>query len=82
MTKTISIIMATIIMLTVGITTSPIYAATPNAITASVKAKPSSNKKKKHKHTMPKGNMKKWFKSRKTLKKYASSVMEKLQPAV
>ena len=73
MKKYISIIMATIIMLTASITASPIYAATPTAITASVKAKSSPHtnkkKKKKHKHSMPKGNMKKWFKSKKALKK-------------
>ena len=80
MKKYISIIMATIVMLTAGVTASPIYAATPNVITASVKAKTSphtNKKKKKHKHSMPKGNMGKWFKSKKALKKYVSSVMEK-----
>lgn len=83
MKKYISIIMATIILLTASTNTVTITAsaATPTAITAIVKAKPSpytnKKKKRKHKHYMPKGNMKKWFKSKKALKKYASSVMEK-----
>ena len=83
MRKYISIIMATIIMLTVGVNTEMIASAkTGQTITASVKAKSSPHtnkkkKKKKHKHSMPKGNMKKWFKSKKALKKYVSSVMRK-----
>ena len=85
MRKYISIIMATIVLLTASITVSPIYAAKPTqTITASVKAKPSphTNKKKKkkkhkHKHYMPKGNMGKWFKSKKALKKYVDKVMKK-----
>ncbi len=59
MTKIVSITMAIIIMLTTGITAPQTYTAAPQTITASVKAKPSSHtnkKKKKHKHTMPKGN--------------------------
>ena len=80
MTRIVSITMAIIIMLTASITAPPIYAAAPQTITSSVKAKSSSHtnkKKKKHKHTMPKGNMKKWFKSKKALKKYVSKVMKK-----
>ena len=83
MKKYISIIMATIILLTASTNTVTITAsaAMPTAITTSVKAKSSSHtnkkKKKKHKHSMPKGNMKKWFKSKKALKKYVSSVMKK-----
>ena len=59
-------------------------AKTPTTITASVKAISSShtnkNKKKKkhkHKHYMPKGNMGKWFKSKKALKKHVDKVMKK-----
>lgn len=51
-------------------------AATPQTITSSVKVKPSSHKK-KHKHMIPKGNMSKWFKSKKVLKKYVNKVMNK-----
>ncbi len=47
MSKIISITMAVIIMLTANITAPVTYAATPQTITASVKAKPSSHKKKK-----------------------------------
>lgn len=59
MIRTVSITMAIIIILTVSVTAPPVYAAAPQTIIASVKAKPSSHtnkKKKKHKHTMPKGN--------------------------
>ncbi len=79
MTKIVSITMAIIIMLTAGVTAPPVYTAAPQTITASVKAKssPHTNKKKKHKHSMPKGNMKKWFKSKKALKKYVIKVMRK-----
>jgi len=80
MTKTVSITMAVIIMLTAGVTAPQTYAATPQAITSSVNAKSSphtNKKKKKHKHTMPKGNMKKWFKSKKALRKYVNKVMKK-----
>ena len=80
MTKIVSITMAIIIMLTAGITAPQTYAAAPQTIIASVKAKPSSQtnkKKKKHKHNMPKGNMGKWFKSKKAIRKYVSKVMKK-----
>ena len=83
MTKTISLIMAAIVMLTAGANPELIAAAKPTqTITVMVKAKssPHTNKKKKnkkHKHYMPKGNMKKWFKSKKALKKYVNNVMEK-----
>ncbi len=73
--------MAIIIMLSAGVNTELIAAAKPTqTITATVKAKPSSHKNKKkkhkHKHCMPKGNMGKWFKSKKALKKYAAKVMK------
>ncbi|MBE6720801.1 MAG: hypothetical protein E7571_09170 [Ruminococcaceae bacterium] len=80
MTKIVSITMAVIIMLTAGITAPQTYATAPQTITSSTKAKPSSHtnkKKKKHKHSMPKGNMGKWFKSKKALKKYVNKVMKK-----
>ena len=89
MTKTISILMAIIIMLTAGVNSEIITAtaATPTSITASVKAKSSPHtnkkhkkkkkKKKKHKHVhyMPKGNMGKWFKSKKALRRQVDKVM-------
>ena len=81
MTKIVSITMAIIIMLTASVTVPPVYAAAPQTITASVKAKPSSHtnrKKKQHKHSMPKGNMGKWFKSKKALKKHVNKVMKKM----
>ena len=86
MKKYISIIMAIIVMLTAGVNTEllTVSAKTPTTITASVKAISSShtNKKKKkkkhkHKHYMPKGNMGKWFKSKKALKKHVDKVMKK-----
>ena len=85
MRKTISILIAIIIMLTAGVNTEMLTAtaATPTAITASAKAKSSPHtnkkhkKKKKHKHVhyMPKGNMGKWFKSKKALRRYVDKVM-------
>ena len=82
MTKTISIIMATIIMLTAGVNTEMTATAKPTqTITASVKTKtsPHTNKKKKkkpkHKHYLPKGNMGKWFKSKKELRRHVDKVM-------
>ena len=78
--------MAIIIILTAGVNTEmqTVSAKTPTTVSASAKAKssPHTNKKKKkkkhkHKHYMPKGNMGKWFKSKKAMKKYVSSVMEK-----
>ena len=81
MTRVLSIIMAIIIMLTAGVNSEIITAsaATPTTVTASVKAKPSSHKnkkeKKKHKHYMPKGNMGKWFKSKKELRRHVDKVM-------
>ena len=76
MKKCISIIMALIILFSVGVNTEAITASakTPAAITASVKAH--KKKKHKHKHNVPKGNMGKWFKSRKALKKYVDKVMK------
>ena len=80
MTKLVSITMAIIIMFTAGVNTELIVSAKPaQTISATVKAKPSSQKnkkKKKHKHSMPKGNMGKWFKSRKALRKYVNKVMK------
>ena len=76
--------MAIIIMLTSGVNTEMITAsaATPTAINASVKTKPSPHtnkkkKKKKHKHIhyMPKGNMGKWFKSKKALRRNVDKVI-------
>ena len=87
MTRVLSITMAIIIMLTAGVNSEIIIASakTPTSITASVKAKSSlrtnkkhkKKKKKKHKHVhyMPKGNMGKWFESRKALKKHVDKVM-------
>lgn len=74
MKKLASIIIAIILVFSVGINTEMItvLAKTPVTITASVKAK----KKHKHKHNMPKGNMGKWFKSRKALKKHVDKVMK------
>ena len=68
------------IMLTAGVNTEMIAAAKPTlTITASVKAKSSPHtnkkKKKKHKHYMPKGNMGKWFKSKKALRRHVNKVM-------
>ena len=81
MTRIISITIAIIIMLTAGVNTEMIAAAKPTyIITATVKAKSSSHKNKKkkhkHKHCMPKGNMGKWFKSKKALKKHVDKVMK------
>ena len=83
MKKYISIIMAIIVMLTAGVNTEllTVSAKTPTTVTVSAKAKPSSHKnkkkkKKKHKHYMPKGNMGKWFKSKKALKKHVDKVMK------
>ena len=76
MTKTVSTAMAVIVMLTANVATPITYAATPQTITASVKVKSTSHKNKKHKHITPKGNMGKWFKSIKALKKYANKVMK------
>ena len=86
MKKYISIIMAIIVMLTASVNMEllTVSAKTPTTVSASAKAKSSSHKNKKkkkkkhkHKHYMPKGNMGKWFKSKKAMKKYVSSVMEK-----
>ena len=81
MTRLLSIIMAIIIMLTACVNAEMVApAATQQSITASVKAKPSphTNKKKKkhkHKHYLPKGNMGKWFKSKKALRRNVDKVM-------
>ena len=76
MKKCVSIIMAIIILFSVSANTELLTASakTPATITASVKAK--ARKKKKHKHNVPKGNMGKWFKSRKALKKYVAKEMK------
>lgn len=76
MSKIISITLAIIIVLTASVTASVTYAAATKTVTASAKAKPSSHKK-KHKHNMPKGNMGKWFKSKKALKKHVNKIMKK-----
>ena len=83
MKKYISIIMAIIVMLTAGVNTEllTVSAKTPTTVSVSAKAKSSSHKnkkkkKKKHKHYMPKGNMGKWFKSKKALKKHVDKVMK------
>ena len=82
MARIVSITMAVIIMLTAGVTAPKTHAAAPQTITSSVKAKssPHTNKKKKkkhkHKHYMPKGNMGKWFKSKKALRKHVDKVMK------
>ena len=85
MTRLLSITMAIIIMLTAGVNSEIITASaiTPTSITASVKAKSSlrtnkkhkKKKKHKHKHYMPKGNMGKWFKSKKALRRHVDKVM-------
>ena len=81
MTRTLSITLAITIMLTAGVNTEmlTVSAKTPTTISARVKTKSSPKKKKKQKHIhyMPKGNMGKWFKSKKELKKYAGIVMQK-----
>ena len=88
MTRILSITMAIIIMLTAGANTEMLTASakSPTTISASAKTKPSpqknkkkpKKKKKKHKHVhyMPKGNMGKWFKSKKALKKHVDKVMK------
>ena len=83
MTRIISITMAIIITMSAGFATPPMNDLPMTIITASAKTKPSPQKKKakpkkkkKHIHIMPKGNMGKWFKSKKELKKYASKVMQ------
>ena len=87
MKKHISIIMAIIILLTAGINTEIISTATTakttvtavnqKANTSSHKNKKKKKKKHKHIHMMPKGNMGKWFKSKKALKKHVDKVMKK-----
>ena len=76
MKKLVSIIMAVIIVFSASVDTGVITASakTPTTITANVK----NHKKKKHKHrhNTPKGNMGKWFKSRKALKKYVAKEMK------
>ena len=54
----------------------PASAKMPVTITASVNAKAHKVKKHKHRHKVPKGNMGKWFKSRKALKKHVNKVMK------
>ena len=76
MKKFVSIIMALIVLFSASVETEVITASakTPTTITVSVKAK--AHKNKKHKHNVPKGNMGKWFKSRKALKKYVAKEMK------
>ena len=83
MTKIISITMSIIIMLSAGLAVPLINNSPMTTITASAKTKTSPQKKKakpkkkkKHVHYMPKGNMGKWFKSKKALKNYVSKVMQ------
>ena len=85
MKKYISIIMTIIVMLTAGVNTEllTVSGKTPITVSASAKAKSSSHKNKKkkkkkhkHKHYMPKGNMGKWFKSKKALRKHVDKVMK------
>lgn len=70
--------MVIIILFSVSANTELLTASakTPATITASVKAKARKKKKHKHKHNLPKGNMGKWFKSRKALKKYVAKEMK------
>lgn len=78
MKKFVSIIMALIVLFSASVETEVITASakTPTTITARVKAKARKKKKRKHKHNVPKGNMGKWFKSRKALKKYVAKEMK------
>ena len=83
MTRVVSITMAIIIMLSAGLATLPINDSSMTTIIASAKANPSPQKKKvkpkkkkKHIHYMLKGNMGKWFKSKKELRKYVGKVMQ------
>ena len=76
MKKCVSIIITVIVLFSASVDSGVITASarTPSTITASVKAKAYKNKK--HKHNMPKGNIGKWFKSRKALKKHVDKVMK------
>lgn len=76
MKKSVSIIITVIVLFSASVDSGVITASarTPSTITASVKAK--AHKNKKHKHNMPKGNIGKWFKSRKALKKHVDKVMK------
>lgn len=76
--KFVLIIMAIIVLFSASVDTRVITASakTPATITASVKAKARKKKKHKHKHNVPKGNIGKWFKSRKALKKHVDKVMK------
>lgn len=76
--KCLSIIMALIVLFSASVNSGviPASAKIPVTITASVNAKAYKVKKHKHKHKVPKGNMGKWFKSRKALKKHVNKVME------
>jgi hypothetical protein len=76
--KLVLIIMAIIVLFSASVDTGVITASakTPATITASVKAKARKKKKHKHKHNVPKGNIGKWFKSRKALKKHVDKVMK------
>ena len=76
MKKCVSIIITVIVLFSASVDSGVITASarTPSTITASVKAK--AHKNKKHKHNMPKGNIGKWFKSRKALKKHVDKVMK------
>ena len=78
MKKFVSIIIALIVLFSASVNTEllTVTAKTPTTITATVKAKNHKKKKHKHRHVVPKGNMGKWFKSRKALKKYVAKEMK------
>ncbi|MBR1531621.1 MAG: hypothetical protein IJ643_06155 [Eubacterium sp.] len=78
MKKCVSIIMALIVLFSASVYSGviPASAKMPVTITASVNAKAHKVKKHKHRHKVPKGNMGKWFKSRKALKKHVNKVMK------
>ncbi len=78
MKKCVSIIMAIVFLFSASVDSGVITASAkmPTTITASIKAKAHKKKKHKHKHNMPKGNMGKWFKSKKALKKHVDKEMK------
>ena len=78
MKKCVSIIMALIVLFSASVYSGviPASAKMPVTIAASVNTKAHKVKKHKHRHKVPKGNMGKWFKSRKALKKHVNKVMK------